>query len=191
MNSVCRGKDWIDTFYNQHIMFEGGIKTVLDVGCGRGMWAGCLRRTNDSATWHAIEVHKPYLEQFKAIHDRLYDEIFNVNVLSFDWKQYDMIIFGDILEHLSLEDCQKVLQKAKEHGKYIIMSIPLNAGPHPAEHGNPHQEHKQDNITHEFVIKEYINKSGLILQNFRQYQCGWLHNPLDIGVYICCGDHFD
>jgi len=191
MNSIMRGKDWIAEFYNQHILFEGGIKTVLDVGCGRGMWAGCLRGPKDSATWHGIEVHGPYLEQFKTIHERLYDEIYNVNILDFKWDNYDLVIFGDILEHLSLEYCQRVLRKAKEHAKYIVISVPLNAVPHPAEHGNPYQEHKQDNLTKETVLKEYVVDIGLVLHNFRSYHCGWLHNPLDIGVIIASGDLFD
>lgn len=183
MDSIVRGKDFAEDWYKSN---KTKINTVLDIGCGRGIWAGCLKNNEDNIHWTGLEVHKPYLEKFKKIHNRLYDEIKNEDIRKFNFKPYDLMIAGDILEHLNQQDCENTLQKMYMNCRYAIISLPIDCPPHPAEHGNPHQEHKIDNIS-EQSAKEMIDQAGFEILTYSIYNCGWLNSPIKISVFICRG----
>ncbi|RLD66324.1 MAG: hypothetical protein DRI84_05055, partial [Bacteroidetes bacterium] len=81
-NSVIRGKDYTEDFYREEI---DNINSVLDIGCGRGIYAGCLKSIKPEVTWHGVEVWEPYVNKYKKNLDRLYDKIFIENVITFNY----------------------------------------------------------------------------------------------------------
>ena len=75
---------------------------ILDVGPGAGTYwkvANGLGYKMD-----CIEIHKPYIKEFKL--KEKYDNVFEGNILDFDISKYEVIILGDVLEHITTNDAQ-------------------------------------------------------------------------------------
>ncbi len=117
---------------------------VLDVGPGWGTYSKLLRESNQ--IWHAVEIHEPYVDRFQL--ETLYDEIFIEDIRRFTPSvQYEVIICGDVLEHMQNEEAILVLQKLFQYTKYIIVSLPLDAetnappGTGDIDWNNPYELH--------------------------------------------------
>ena len=66
----------------------------------------------------AVEAYKPYIEQYRL--NDVYSTVFHAKIEEFDQLAgYDLIIMGDVLEHLSVAAAQHVLTNAadKEYPK--------------------------------------------------------------------------
>ena len=184
-NSILRGKDYIEDWYREHI---DSINSVLDIGCGRGIYPGCLKAIKPEVRWVGIEIWQPYIDKYKDILNRLYDNILIMDVDEYDFNEkYDLIIMGDVLEHMSKEKAASVLFKAYTNCRYFIISIPLGNCPHEAEHGNPYQKHVVEDWTHRSVSKFIFDTTNVGIITSRIFDCAWLNNPIEIGVFICKG----
>jgi len=88
--------------------------------------------------------------------DKVYNNIYIGDILSFSFDFYDLIIFGDVLEHLELEDAKKLLQRFIHENKCdnLIVSIPykLPVAPFPE---NRYEEHLQPDVTAEYIKQHY------------------------------------
>ena len=111
------------------------MSKVLDVGAGCGTYYNYLH--DYFKHMDAVEVFKPNIDNYEL--EKYYDNVFNVNILDFkyDYYAYDIIIFGDVLEHLTVEDAQNVLNYALEDNVYEV--------------------HKQPDLTPENVLERYPN----------------------------------
>lgn len=118
--SDWRGKQIIKDFIFNN--FPSG-SVFLDVGAGGGTYVALLNEGN----WYkmdAVEAYKPAAEHIKSF----YRNVFNQNICDFTaWKdiQYDLVIFGDVLEHLTVEDAIRVVERAKCFAKHIIICVPF------------------------------------------------------------------
>jgi predicted TPR repeat methyltransferase len=155
--SSGQGKTQIIDWVNQY----SEINTILDVGCGVGTYATLLKencpKTQD-AEWWGIEVWTPYIDKYNL--NSLYDHIINVDAREVDWGQFpnlDLVIFGDILEHMEKEQSQELVAKALKKSKLVIISIPVKHSPQGAWGGNPFEIHVKDNWTHEEVLSSFPN----------------------------------
>jgi len=128
-------KDYIDNLFNNK-----NIK-ILDVGPGSGTYAKLL---NEYKNIDAVEVFESYIKQFNLT--SLYNKVFISNILDFDCTDYDLIIMGDVLEHLEIEEAQKLLPYLFSHCKEIIIAVPYNYIQGVYE-GNIYEEHKQEDLT--------------------------------------------
>jgi 2-polyprenyl-3-methyl-5-hydroxy-6-metoxy-1,4-benzoquinol methylase len=79
--------------------------TILDIGCGHGFYYKLLN--HHFKKFDAVEIWEPYILEYDL--NNMYDNVSNVNILDFEFEYYDIIIMGDILEHLSREDGVKLL----------------------------------------------------------------------------------
>ena len=144
MPSYDKGKaevcDWIRNKF--HTDAE-----ILDVGACDGNWRALLA---DYPNMDAVEVWPPNAEGIKP----LYREVFICDVADLKYKQYDLIIFGDVIEHMEVEKAQKVLKTAKRKCKDMIVAVPFlyRQG---AIYGNPYEEHKQADLTAELFDQRY------------------------------------
>lgn len=120
--------------------------TILDVGACDGKWRDYL----PEYTMDAVEVWTPSAE---AIKDK-YRTVINENIVGLKYKKYDLIIFGDIIEHLSVEDAQSVLKYAKGKCKDLIVAVPF-LYPQGELYGNPYERHIQDDLTDEIFNERY------------------------------------
>ena len=116
--SSVEGKDWT---VEKLLQITTQNMNILDVGVGSGTYSDLLR-SQMGGYWEGVEVFPRYIEQFK-LNDK-YDFIHIMDIRNFDWKikDYDVIFFGDILEHLCKEDAVSIVEKAVIHSKYVIIS---------------------------------------------------------------------
>jgi len=100
-----------------------GVKTCLDVGCAQGNWGKLLHDklkievTGIEPTQQAKIAETKLHQVYEATFDDVYEQL--------KPKQFDLITFNDVLEHLvdpwdTLNKCKQLLN---EHG-YLIASLP-------------------------------------------------------------------
>lgn len=124
-----------------------GIYRILDVGAGSGTYARLLADLDLEID--AIEVWKPYISDYNL--EMWYRYVYNHDVRDTDvlksfGKTYDLVIFGDILEHMSEEDAVRVWSEAGS-ARWRMASVPIIHYPQGAEFGNPYEVHVQEHLT--------------------------------------------
>lgn len=129
--------------------------SVLDVGCGFGTWGFLCRNFLDvfpgrvqPAEWRVhitgLELFEPYIQAHQR---HLYDEIVIADIRSAvdSLPEYDLIIAGDVIEHLDRDDADRVLDALYERARIaMLVNIPLGdeGWDHPENHGNPGELHR-------------------------------------------------
>jgi hypothetical protein len=94
-------------------LFETGtISRVTDVGAGSGTYRRLLAAEAASAHWTAVEVWEPYVEEYAL--EQLYDEVFLGPVRDFDFiaARPDLVLFGDVIEHMTKDEAVRVVSRA-------------------------------------------------------------------------------
>ena len=124
--------------------------TILDVGAGSGTYYDLLGDYFDKMD--AVEVFTPNIENYHL--KEKYRQVFNVDIRDFKYEDYDIIIFGDIIEHLEVEEAKKVLKYAYERCRQMIVAVPYNYK-QGIEYGNIYEIHKQDDLTPEIMKERY------------------------------------
>ena len=123
---------------------------ILDVGCGCGTYYDLLHNYFNNID--GVEIYLPNIENYNLY--KKYNNIYNVNITDYRYKYYDIIIFGDIIEHLEIEDAQRVLEYAKDRCKEIIVALPY-CYKQGIEYNNVYEIHKQDDLTPVNVLERY------------------------------------
>ena len=146
--------------------------TILDVGCGHGFYYELL---NDYFTkFDAVEVWEPYIEEYKL--KEKYDNVYNTNIMDFEFDYYDIIIMGDILEHLSREDGVKLLNKLKNKCKELLVVVPYYL-PQDEVFGNKYEIHLQPDLDDD-ITEKYYPMIELINFNGKEFKI-----PIDMGTH--------
>lgn len=137
------------------LVTQNGIRSVLDVGAGRGTYfdiLGPLVRTIDG-----IEVWQPYIDEF-GLHSK-YSTLFVGDarevISKIGDKVYDLVVFGDVLEHMSREDALTIWSEAARIARWGLISVPIIHYPQGAEFGNPYEVHVQDHLHPEDLRDDY------------------------------------
>ena len=129
-------------------------KTVLDCGVGSGIYLDLIKSHLDSDVMvHGIEAWTPYIEEFDLLNR--YDDLFNIDVRECDDFKYDLVIFGDILEHMSKDDAINLWGRVSEEAKYALISIPIIHYPQGPAFGNPYEIHVKDDWNTQEVIDSF------------------------------------
>ena len=122
---------------------------VLDVGAGSGTYGKMLA---EHYTVDAIEIWGPYIDKYELT--SIYNKVFNINILAFNFSEYDYIIMGDILEHIPAYEAMYLVDKMNNADKKILIAVPYlyEQGEYD---GNVHEIHHQPDLTHEIFLKRY------------------------------------
>lgn len=152
------GKDEIKEYVYNNFPKE---TKILDVGPGRGIYGILLR---EKFTIDCVEIFPRYITDYGL--NQIYNEVFVGNILNFDYSKYDLIIMGDVLEHLSLKDAQKLIDDICEKNIKVIVAVPYNYEQGEWE-GNIYETHLQPDLTTENMKDKYPNLS--ILFNYPHY----------------------
>lgn len=145
--------------------FDPGSSTILDVGAGDGKWRRLLREYRNMDAVEAFEPNLQYLTNYR--------KVYHADVRELEYKPYDLIIFGDIIEHLTVAQAQAVLAYAKPRCRDMIVAVPF-CYKQGAIYGNPYEIHIQDDLTPENFEERYpgfavLNDPG---HDYRYYHKG-------------------
>lgn len=146
MGSYNKGKDvaakWARDNFNQGA-------TCLDVGACNGKWFDLL---GDHFVMDAVEVWEPYAQKYKLAEK--YKNVFIKDIRQFNYSFYDLIIFGDVIEHMTVEEAQHVLAYASDHCQNMLVAVPF-LYEQGAKNNNPFEIHQQPDLTPELFNERY------------------------------------
>lgn len=129
--------------------FDNHVR-ILDVGAGEGTYLPFLEPYFDNI--EAVEVFKPNIDNFNL--EERYKKVYNTNILDFEYDFYDIIIFGDIIEHLEVEEAQRVLEYAYNRCTEMVVAVPYLSS-QGIEEDNIYEIHKQDDLTDKIMKERY------------------------------------
>lgn len=131
----------------------GGVTSILAVGAGAGIYAHAMAAMDWWGRIEALEVWEPYVEQF-ALED-IYAKVHRADVRGWDDFAYDLVIFGDVLGHMTKTEAKEVWAKAQLQAKFGVIAIPIVRFEQGALNDNPHEVHVTDDWTRDSVIESF------------------------------------
>jgi cyclopropane fatty-acyl-phospholipid synthase-like methyltransferase len=172
--SSPNGKKWTKEKIKKLITEKSNL---LDIGCGRGTYKDLFKDVEviANSNWVAVEVWEPYISQFNLT--AKYNKILNEDARALDWKtlgNWDLVFMGDVLEHMTKEQAQELVDLALKHTKYILISIPIVYMPQGADGGNEYEIHVKPDWSDKEVLESFPN----IVEH---------HKEGKIGVYLLKG----
>ena len=109
----------------QIIGFYENENTILDIGCGEAHLAGVLKKINSNAIIYGLDISDEFGVMAKKNLDYFYQVDLDRPVFPDFGLKFDLIILGDILEHLKRPDLLLVeLGQLLSSGGSIIISVP-------------------------------------------------------------------
>ena len=143
MSSYDYGKPEICAWVRKHFPRSS---TILDVGACDGKWRRLLP---EYPNMDAVEAFEPNLQNLQG-----YRDVFHADICNFSYSWYDLVILGDIVEHLSVEAAQNELEYARDRCRDMIVAVPF-LYKQDAIYGNPYEVHIQDDLTPENFAERY------------------------------------
>ena len=166
INTIDRARSFPDFKQNiKNYIFDNFTEEakILDVGAGSGTYAKLLDGRYKNLD--AVEVYEPNIIDY-GLREK-YSNVFLEDIRGFEYGNYDLIIFGDILEHISIEDAKAVLEYALNHSEQVLVAIPfLNQ---QRANINPYEEHIQEDLTAEVMETRYPELMPLFINE----RCGY------------------
>ncbi|OGO06821.1 MAG: hypothetical protein A2Y92_01875, partial [Chloroflexi bacterium RBG_13_57_8] len=163
-----------------------GIRTVLDIGCGKGLVAGGIREKGIFMV--GADIFEPDLRtaREKNAHDG--HVLADARFLPFREKSFDAVMCLELIEHLDKEEGLRFIRNAEAIAvRKVIISTPVgfldvNSGADACgqEKGNPYQHHKggwEPGELRALGYKVYYNDYMHRLEKFfadRQSTWAWL-----------------
>ena len=151
-------------------------KKILDVGIGFGRWGMLCREYLDvwegrvfPTEWEVEIVGiEGYQKNIQPYHSVFYSRVINSEALEFLSKtpeRFDLIILGDVLEHFSKEQGQKVLELCLLKSQFVLVIVPLgNNWQQGSSYGNAYERHQSV-----WTAKELRTYSCVVKKKFRDY----------------------
>ena len=146
-NPKWRLESAVTDFIREH--FNPNAK-ILDVGPHDGRWSYYLRQFYNNID--AVEAYEPYIDQFDLRNK--YNNVFVSDINEFGFDYYDLIIMGDVLEHIETETAQKVVKRLVTKCNQLIVIVPYEFSQDDFD-GNEYQVHKQEDLTKEIMQARY------------------------------------
>ncbi|MCW2811554.1 MAG: hypothetical protein JWP61_2012 [Friedmanniella sp.] len=149
--SSAEGKQW--TRDRVQALAAAGPVTVLDIGPGVGTYAKLLA---GPAVSHitGIEIWEPYVDTYR-LRD-YYDEVIVGDAREVTWPAADVVIMGDVAEHMSAAEAGRLWERAQTSARRAIyLSIPIVHYPQHEIEGNPHEHHVVDDWSHDKVLAAF------------------------------------
>lgn len=105
-------------------------KTVLDVGAGAGKFAELIKLVVPEAKVTALEIDAGYIKEFNLTEK--YHEVLNMSLQEYIDTTYnsqhdisfDLVVFGDVLEHLKKSEALDALNYFIYRSKFMLCVFP-------------------------------------------------------------------
>jgi SAM-dependent methyltransferase len=154
--------------------------SILDVGAGAGKNGRLIREMGYKGTLECLEPTKEYIQNYNL--KNLYDVVHEANIDTFmdtQFKfQYDLVIFGDVLEHLFHSRVIDVLDYFLYKSKWIIIIWPTNM-PQDDWGNNPYEIHKSNfkiaDLAQKFDVQFYLKNFLSYLNNNSNHNAQCIH----------------
>lgn len=127
--------------------------SILDVGACDGKWSMMLTAAGYKGRLDACEIYRPNASQILG----LYDNVFVGDIAHYRYasETYDVILFGDVIEHMDPSAAYMALMYARYHTRQdVIIGVPF-LYPQGEIYGNPYERHIQDDLTPEVFEERY------------------------------------
>lgn len=124
--------------------------TILDVGAGCGTYYEYLHDYFKNID--AVEIFRPNIEMYDL--NSKYRKVYFNDIKGLEYDFYDIIIFGDVLEHLEVKEAQEVLKYALNRCNEVIVAVPYMYE-QDAIKDNVFEIHKQPDLTKENMKVRY------------------------------------
>jgi len=137
----------IQGFLKSHLALH---ERIVDVGPGTGKFSDLL----GEYSLDAIEIYTPYIDQWNL--RQKYKKIHICHIADFDFAHhgYQTYIFGDVLEHLSVHEAQKVLSGVFRSGARAFVAVPYLYEQGDVRN-NQNERHLQPDLTPDLVLQRY------------------------------------
>lgn len=110
----------------ENFLAQNPFERYFDIGCGAGKYGKMLKRINPNAYVVGIEADSEYIEKYGT--REIYDELINDRIENFIQKNLsfttDVVIMGDLLEHLFKSDGINLLHFMAYRCKYMVIVFP-------------------------------------------------------------------
>jgi 2-polyprenyl-3-methyl-5-hydroxy-6-metoxy-1,4-benzoquinol methylase len=132
-----------------HFSCDQKYRKFLDVGAGAGLYADIIHETfkdvplrGEEYSIDAVEAFPGYITRYNLMNK--YNRVFLQDIRnSFEVldNDYDVIICGDVLEHLTKDEAISVIDGLKKKCRFVWCSLPIKYG-RPWSHGYEQGEHE-------------------------------------------------
>lgn len=123
--------------------------TCLDVGACDGNW---FNRLGDYLVMDAVEIYQPNIDYHHLTEK--YRHVYCADIADLEYDGYDLIIFGDVIEHMPVEKAQKAIEYAKPRCREMLIAVPFLYRQGPI-YGNQYEAHVQEDLTPELFDHRY------------------------------------
>ena len=173
MNRVDAIYDWAGLLVRDYVLSTyDASANVLDVGAGWGKYRVLL---GTMPNVDACEVWEPTVDAERL--RQLYRHVFVCDVVELTtspwWpsSNYDLVIMGDVLEHITREDAQATVERVLYTSADLLVVVPFMY-PQDEEDGNVYQRHLQDDLTPELMTVAYpqLELVALETRSFRPFK---------------------
>lgn len=141
-----------------------GNATILDIGAGCGTYWNLLH--NDFKQIDAVEVFSKNVSKYNL--RKKYHKVYCNDIRNFYYMKYDIIIMGDVLEHLTVEEARMVLDYAIPRCKELIVAVPYELEQDEVD-GNKYEKHLQPDLTKKIMKERYPILKELISNDIYGY----------------------
>jgi len=134
--------------------------SILDVGSGSGTYYDLLNPLGYN-NLDGVEAFYPYIKKFdlQSKYKKLY--IGDITKIEIDYSKYDLIIMGDVFEHIKKEDAKILVDNINTID--MIISIPFESEQGPINE-NLYEIHQQSDLNVFNFLENYTNFSPLCLR---------------------------
>jgi 2-polyprenyl-3-methyl-5-hydroxy-6-metoxy-1,4-benzoquinol methylase len=136
---------WPDSFLDTVLSFVPlGVKSVLDVGCGRGIVGAMVKIYRDPPKLVGLDIYDPYINFCRKL--GTYDTIVKHNLQEFPYpfsnSAFDIVIGLEVIEHLPKSLAVKMLGELERiSSQRVIISTPNIFIKQPLFDNDPYQAH--------------------------------------------------
>jgi SAM-dependent methyltransferase len=146
--------NWQHISYCVDVLMKIAPARVLDIGCGFGRWGMLTREFGE--LWQGrvfpdqwslqVDAIEGFAKNICEYHKYFYNNIRigDAAELATDdvLQQYDLVIMGDMLEHLERKAGEALLERAIRNAVYVLVNVPLGGGWEQDEsYGNQFERH--------------------------------------------------
>ena len=130
----------------------GPESKILDIGAGDGKWSYVLG--DYFKNMDAIEIFEEYKERYNL--EKKYKNVFIGDFTEFDFDYYDVLILGDVFEHVPEKIAKEWLNKVKRKCGEIIVVVPFEYEQDwDGVYENKWGHHHQPNLNVNSMVEKY------------------------------------